>query len=522
MTCEKKSCIGTEMVGRPCLKMDCEYCRWWLQEGKRHKTLEAGAVPGKVSHTRASETKSSPEASSSSIAIDRISRTKVLYVSLAAITSAFVVEMALGLISNSLALITDSIHALLDCVVTAILLLAVRMAIKPPDAKHTYGHGKMESLGGMMGGIAILAIACFFIYESIHRIQAPPPSVIPGLLAIAGGTYTIGIDIFRIILLRKNLAGSNSNSTTIKADLYHAMLDLGSTVVAIGGIVLAYLGAYQGDHVAALILGGLLVALSIKLVYKTALDLTDAIPPDMVSHVRRITNATKGVTNTKSILMRRSGDTVFADITIRLRGDTSFDHAHKISANVEDNIMQKIPGASVTVHFEPDWHDVLVDARILDIAKKVDGVRDVYNVNTYKTTDDITHADLHVMVDSTASLTAAHKISEIIDSKIKHEIPKIKHTAIHLEPFTLMPRNFNSEDTLLNEKIKEIIKYYPQVNTVGKISSLNFENVFKIDIDCSFDETLSIKEVRKIISDIEHTVASKIGNAVITIHPESA
>ena len=62
--------------------------------------------------------------------------------------SAFIVELIFGLISNSLALITDSIHALLDSVVTLILLLAARWAMKPPDAEHTYGHGKIESLGG--------------------------------------------------------------------------------------------------------------------------------------------------------------------------------------------------------------------------------------------------------------------------------------------------------------------------------------------------------------------------------------
>ncbi len=132
-----------------------------------------------------------------------VQRTKVLQVSLLAIFSAFLVELIFGLISNSLALIADSIHALLDSVVTIVLLLAARMAMKPPDAEHTYGHGKIESLGGLIGGIAIFLIACFFIYESINRLQSPPPSILPGLFAIIGGLYTIGIDFFRIILLSR-------------------------------------------------------------------------------------------------------------------------------------------------------------------------------------------------------------------------------------------------------------------------------------------------------------------------------
>ena len=101
-------------------------------------------------------------------------RTKVLQISLLAIFSAFLVEFVFGLISNSLALITDSVHALLDSVVTIVLLLAARMAIKPPDAEHTYGHGKIESLGGLIGGIAIFLIACFFIYEIDNQTAKSP------------------------------------------------------------------------------------------------------------------------------------------------------------------------------------------------------------------------------------------------------------------------------------------------------------------------------------------------------------
>ena len=192
-----------------------------------------------------------------------VQRTKVLQISFLAIFSAFVVELIFGLISNSLALITDSIHALLDSIVTIVLLLAARFAMKPPDAEHTYGHGKIESLGGLIGGIAIFLIACFFIYESINRMQSPLPSVLPGLFAIIGGLYTIGVDIFRIVLLRKSI--KKIGGATLKADFYHAFMDLGSTVVAIIGIVLISFGFYYGDFVAALILGGLFTTTSITI-----------------------------------------------------------------------------------------------------------------------------------------------------------------------------------------------------------------------------------------------------------------
>ncbi|MEK0359432.1 MAG: cation diffusion facilitator family transporter [Nitrosopumilus sp.] len=446
-----------------------------------------------------------------------VQRTRVLQISFLAIFSAFVVELIFGLISNSLALITDSIHALLDSVVTLVLLLAARWAIRPPDAEHTYGHGKIESLGGLIGGIAIFLIACFFIYESLNRLQSPPPSILPGLFAIIGGLYTIGIDIFRIVLLRRSI--KKIGGAILKADFYHAFMDLGSTVVAIVGIVLISYGFYYGDFVAALILGGLLAVLSVKLIYRTALDLTDIISPELVKNVREIAMSTQGVIDANPILMRRSGDTFFVDITISLRGDTSFDKAHEISNYVERNIKNKISNAAITIHFEPNWKDIPLDAKILDVAKSVDGVKDVHNVSTHKTKGK-TYSDLHVMVNKDINLLSAHKISEIVEQKIQENIPEIKHATIHLEPFVIVPENFNLEDKIVEEEIRTVLVKYPEIKKIGRIVSLNFENILKIDIDCSFDKELSIEKVHDLTSKIEHVIRTQIKNAVITIHPE--
>jgi len=446
-----------------------------------------------------------------------VQKTKVLLISLIAIFSAFVVELVFGLISNSLGLITDSVHALLDSVVTAILLLAARMAIKPPDEDHTYGHGKIESLGGMIGGIAIFLIAVFFIYEAIQRLQSPVPSVLPGMFAIIGGLYTIGIDIFRIILLQRSI--KKIGGTTLKADFYHAFMDLGSTIIAIVGIVLVTYGFYNGDFVAALILGVLLVILSLRLIQKTALDLTDIISPELVKKVKEIIANTEGVIDVGAILMRRSGNTIFTDVTISLRGDTSFDRAHEISNMVENNIKNKIVNASITVHFEPDWKNVPLDAKIYDIAKSVDGVKGVHNIISHKTKGK-TYSNLHVMVQREINLDLAHKISEKVEQKIQENIPEIEHVTIHLEPFLMVPTNLNKEDKITEEKIREILKEYTTIKKIGRIVSLNFENILKIDIDCSFDKEISIEEVHDMTSEIEHAIRAQINNAVITIHPE--
>ena len=89
-----------------------------------------------------------------------------------------------------------------------------------------------------------------------------------------------------------------------------------------------------------------------------------------------------------------------------------------------------------------------------------------------------------------------------------------------MEPFLTVPKNFNIEDTVTEEKIKKIVENYPDVKKVGRILSLKFENILKIDIDCSFDKELSIEKVHDLTSEIEQVIRLEIKNSVITIHPE--
>jgi divalent metal cation (Fe/Co/Zn/Cd) transporter len=124
------------------------------------------------------------------------------------------------------------------------------------------------------------------------------------------------------------------------------------------------------------------------------------------------------------------------------------------------------------------------------------------------------------MVNREINLLSAHKISEIIEQKIQDNIHEIEHATIHLEPFVTVPENFNLEDKITEEKIKIILEKYPEIKKIGRIVSLSFENILKIDIDCSFDGELSIEKVHDLTSGIEHVIRVQIKNAVITIHPE--
>jgi cation diffusion facilitator family transporter len=444
-------------------------------------------------------------------------KTNALKISLVIIISAFVVEFLIGIISNSLALVTDSVHAILDSIVTAILLVAAKWSTKPADREHTYGHGKIETLGSFIAGIIILLISSFFVYESISRFQEPKPEVLPGVLAIVAAAYTLGSIFFRIAILKRAL--KKTDGSTLRVDLYHALMDMGATSVALVGIVFVTMGFYQGDYIAALILGGLLAVLSLKLIHKSGLELTDAVPANMVRRVRDIVSNTPGVMKTESVQIRRSGSDIFTEITISLSAASSFEEAHKISANVEKNIKNEITNSNVTVNFKPTWKDVPADYIINNVANLVKGVKGIHNVSSF-TAENGVFISLHVMVDRNMSLEDAHSVSDEIESQIKKSVANVNHITIHLEPYISIPNSVPVEDITIEEQVTKIIKEYPKVKKVGRVITLHLQDIFKVDIDCSFEKNLSIEEVHDIVSEIESKIKNQIKNAIVTIHPE--
>ncbi|HLC25078.1 MAG TPA: cation transporter dimerization domain-containing protein, partial [Nitrosopumilaceae archaeon] len=259
--------------------------------------------------------------------------------------------------------------------------------------------------------------------------------------------------------------------------------------------------------------------LSLKLIHKTALELTDAIPQSMVKKVQSIVSNTEGVMNTESIQMRRSGHEIFADVIISLSGAASFDEAHKISSNVEKNIINSISNAKVTVHFEPTWKDVPLDSKVNSIASSVKGVEGVHNVNS-STSKEGVFISLHVLVDRNMSLEEAHKVSDDIEKQIRIAVSNINHITVHLEPYVSIPKTPPIEDLTIEEQIAKTIKEYPSVKKIGRVITLQLQDIFKIDIDCSFEGNLSIERVHDITSEIEHKIRSQIKNAIVTIHPE--
>ena len=474
-----------------------------------------------------------------------VMKKNALRLSLIAIASVFVFEFIAGIYTNSLALITDSTHALLDAVVTAILIIAIRLALKPKDIDHTYGHGKIETVGGFIGGIALFVVAVFFIHEAVMRLLSSSSSsasadsasiiVIPGTIGFAALIYTLAVDGFRIGILGKAMKKTSAHiggSNTLKADFLHAFADLASTAVAFVGLWLVSTGFAYGDSIAAIILASFLSYLSIRFAYQNAMELTDVISPRLVGDVRQAANETEGVLGSDDIKMRRVGSEIFVEATIALPAQISFESAHNISAKVEDNIAKSLSGVgmrvkprNITVHFEPVLGtDMPPELLIENAASRVNGVRGVHNVIISKIANSHSmDVSLHIQVNRSASLAEAHSISNAVEESIKEKLASIENITVHLEPVISDVIGMESiAEGTMHDSIRGIL--VGGASNVKKIDRIGIyrtaENTFKIDINCSFSSEMTVEQIHDRVSEIEKEIRTKYPGSIVTIHAE--
>ncbi len=442
------------------------------------------------------------------------SKIKTLKLSLYAILSVVLVEFLGGLLANSMAVLSDSAHALFDALTTFWLMYAVKLSLKPPDEEHTYGHSKIETLGSLFGGLSLMGISLFILYEATIRfLIGTKVSLDFAPIAIFSVLYTMFVDVYRVFILSKN------DTTVIRANLLHAVADFSSTIIALLGISAAWMGFSHFDSIASIILSILLGFLSIRLIYTSAVELSDVAPKKDYQKIKSIIEDMHDIKGFKSFRMRKVGEQYFVEMTVLLSSKIDVDKAHEIISKVEKRIGDAIKNVTATIHYEPVEEELSLTEKIEKIALKNGYVKGVHQIIVTKTKDGYI-LTLHIEMDPNMSLSKAHQISEKIEEEIKTVFPLLQKTTIHIESY---PRTDDGEiiyDESLTNQILKILNLNQKVKKVSSIRVYRSSGNKYIDISCSFPENLKIEEVHKEISYIEGVIKTTLGEYIVTIHPE--
>lgn len=287
-------------------------------------------------------------------------KSRVAALSVVSNTILVIFKLIVGVFTGAVSIISEAIHSAVDLLAALIAFFAVRVANKPADEKHTYGHGKYENLSAAVEGLLIFFAAGWIIYESVKKLMFPEPSI-----NLEWGVLVMGISAVTNILVSNQLfkVGKETDSQALLADAWHLRTDvwtsagvaLGLTLYLICHYIYPNLNLHWIDPVIALGVAGLILKAAWELTSEAVTFLLDAsLPRDEEEIITKIIGSlSPRVLNFHNFKTRKSGSERFVEFHLVVDRNLSVQSAHDICDEITSKIKEKFPRTEVMIHTEP-------------------------------------------------------------------------------------------------------------------------------------------------------------------------
>ncbi len=269
------------------------------------------------------------------------------------------VKVITGLVGNSYALVADGIESTADVFSSLIVWGGLRVAARPPDPSHPYGHGKAESLAGLSVALFLLGAAVLIAVQSVREILTPHH--LPAWYTLVVLILVIGI---KETLFRRMFAvGEQLSSNSLKGDAWHHRSDALTSLAALIGIAIALIGGegYQdADDWAALLACGVIFYNGVRLLLPALDEVMDAAAPDEVeARIRDLARSVSGALIIEKCRVRKSGLGLLVDIHVIVDGELTVSAGHRIAHQVKEVLLESdLAVSDVVVHIEPDVYEL--------------------------------------------------------------------------------------------------------------------------------------------------------------------
>ena len=268
-------------------------------------------------------------------------------------------KLVVGIATNSLGILAEAAHSLLDLAAAGVTYFAVRVSDRPADSDHQFGHGKVENLSALFETILLLATSAWILHEGYARLFVRSVEVDPSFWAFLVMGISIVVDFSRSRMLYR--AARKHNSQALEADALHFATDIWSSAVVILGLAGVWVARANpgldwllpADAVAAMIVALIVVVVSGRLGWRTVKALLDTAPVGMADAVTREVEAVEGVLDCHRVRIRPSGPQFFVDFHVTMDGRRTLDATHALVEVVESRVRDLVPGSDVTVHVDP-------------------------------------------------------------------------------------------------------------------------------------------------------------------------
>lgn len=265
-----------------------------------------------------------------------------------------VLKVFVWFLSGSVSVLSEALHSVVDLFVTVFQLVSVRLAARPADEDHAYGHGKFENIGAALEALVILATAGVVVAQAIQRIRFPV-----SITHLNLGLVVMGLSAIVNVFVSRKLGrvADEEQSPALQAEAAQLRADVWTAIGVAGGLLAIRLtGATLIDPIISLMIAGLIVKAAYDVSARALVDLTDGrLPEAQEAMIREIIERHHDIfASYHKLRTRRSGGGEFIDFHLQMTGDMPLQRAHDLSDTIVADIKQTLPRAHVLIHLEPD------------------------------------------------------------------------------------------------------------------------------------------------------------------------
>jgi cation diffusion facilitator family transporter len=435
---------------------------------------------------------------------------QVALTSIAASAALTVAKGVVGILTGSLAILSEAGHSLIDLGATVMTYLAVRVSGRPADEEHQYGHGKFESVSALAETALLFLLSGVVIWEAAKRlVEHEQHTVLANAWAFGVIAVSIGIDFFRSRALSHTAKATKSQA--LEADALHFSSDLWASLAVLIGLVGVRAGLWWADSVAALAVAILICFAGWRLGRRTIDTLTDVAPAGAAEQVTAAAAKVPGVVAVEQVRARAVGEKIFIDLAVAVSRTMPLDRVSALKEEVAAAIRERLAGAETTVTTDPVAlnNETVVD-RVMVIARN--RALAIHHVTVHDLKDRLA-VSLDLEVGGRLSLREAHAIADSLESAIAAELGTAVEIDTHIEP--LQPHRAAGREAP-TERVKAVEITLAELAADGRtLRDVHDVRVRETDegeivnFHCRVDPSLSVQEVHEKVDALERALKQR-------------
>ena len=260
------------------------------------------------------------------------------------------VKLIIGYTGNSEALLADGLNNSTDVVASIAVLIGLKIARKPPDSNHRYGHYRAETIASLVAAFIMVTVGIQVILEGVKSLTLTEnyvPDLLTGWVALGSSFIMFLVYLYNSKLAKK--IKSSSVKAAAKDNLSDALVSIGAFI----GIVGSRFGLHWLDTVTAIIVGLIIIKTAIEIFKEAVLELTDGFETEELEAIEKTVKRNPNIEKVKSLRARTHGNQTFVDIVIVIDENLNVLESHQITEEIENSLAEKHHIQNVHIHIEP-------------------------------------------------------------------------------------------------------------------------------------------------------------------------